>query len=481
MDNVTNRDCCASSMAAAKKPDLVVIGAGSAGFSAAIRASELGAHVALIGYGTIGGTCVNIGCVPSKALIRAAEALHHAHAANRFAGITGHANLENWAALQAQKNALVSDLRGAKYEALLAEYETIRYVAGQARFTQTGIEVGGEIFSTDRVVIATGASAGVPAIPGIAEVPYLTSTSALELDHLPASLLIIGGGVIGCELGQMFARFGVAVTIVCRSHLLPEFDAEIGEALALYMRDEGITILTGCSYTQMRRTENGVALDMSVNGEQRSVSAAEILIATGRCPNTGGMGLADSGIALDRTGAIITDEFLASSRIGIYAAGDVIGRDQYVYMAAYGAKLAVDNALNGHTRRYDSQAMPEVVFTDPQIASVGLSEAAAKMQGIDAHSVRLELSSLPRALAARDTRGFIKLVAETSTLRLLGAHIVAPEGADTIQTAVLAIKHGLTVTDLAETLFPYLTNVEGLKLASLGFQKDIAKLSCCAG
>ncbi|HQT40053.1 MAG TPA: mercury(II) reductase [Acidocella sp.] len=481
MDNVVSHDCCASSKAAPRKPDLVVIGAGSAGFSAAIRASELGANVALIGHGTIGGTCVNVGCVPSKALIRAAEAVHHAKAASRFADITGYANVDNWAALQAQKDQLVSDLRGAKYEALLPEYETIRYVAGRAQFTEIGVEVGGEIFSAERVVIATGASAGVPAIPGIAEVPYLTSTSALELEHLPPSLLIIGGGVIGCELGQMFARFGVAVTIVCRSHLLPGFEAEIGEALAGYMRDEGINVLTGCSYKNIRRTESGVVLDMSMKGEHLTVTASKMLVATGRSPNTAGWGLEEARITLDKAGAVITDEFLASSRPGVYAAGDVTGRDQYVYMAAYGAKLAVDNALNGDTRRYDSRIMPEVVFTDPQIASVGLTEETAKVRGLDVRSVRLELSSLPRALAARDTRGFIKLVAETGTLRLLGAHIVAPEGADSIQTAVLAIKHGLTVTDLAETLFPYLTNVEGLKLASLGFQKDITKLSCCAG
>jgi mercuric reductase len=481
MDANSSHDCCATSLKAKANPDLVVIGAGSAGFSAAIRASELGANVALIGHGTIGGTCVNIGCVPSKTLIRAAEALHHAEFASRFAGITGAAKLTDWRALVAQKDQLVTDLRGAKYEALLPEYQTIRYIEGQARFTDAGVEAAGMVFPADRVVIATGTSPATPSIAGLADVPYLTSTSALSLDWLPKSLLVIGGGVIGCELGQMFARFGVAVTIVCRSHLLPSMEREIGTALAGYLQDEGVTVRCGVDYQRIRRTETGIALDVTLNDFAETIIAEQVLVATGRSPNTEGLELDRAGIHLDRRSAIVTDEFLATSRTGVYAAGDVTGRDQYVYMAAYGAKLAAENALNGNTRCYDSRAMPEVVFTDPQVASVGLTEAEARRQGLAVRAVRLDLDKAPRALAARDTRGLMKLVAETETGRLLGAHILAPEGGDSIQTAVLAIKHRLTVSDLAETLFPYLTTVEGLKLVALGFEKDVAKLSCCAG
>ena len=479
MDAVTMEGCCKTGAAA--KPDLVVIGAGSAGFPAAIRAAELGATVTLIGDGTIGGTCVNVGCVPSKTLIRAAEALHHANCTHRFAGISGGARLDDWSALIAQKDQLVADLRAAKYQALLPEYETIRYVPGRARFIAGGIEAAGSVFPADRVVIATGASAAIPTIQGMDEVPYLTSTSALALDTLPKSLLIIGGGVIGCELGQMFARFGVAVTIVCRTRLLPGSEPEISEALAGYLRNEGVTILDEALYRRIRRNETGTALDLTIADRPETVEAERVLIATGRRANTDNMGLEAAGIALDQNRAIMTDAHLATVRPGVYAAGDVTGRDQYVYMAAYGAKLAAENALDGNRRTYDSRAMPEVVFTDPQVASVGLTEAEARRLGHEVRAVRLDLAAVPRALAARDTRGLIKLVAEAGSLRLLGAHIMAPEGADSIQTAVLAIKHGLTVTDLAETLFPYLTNVEGLKLASLGFQKDIAKLSCCAG
>jgi mercuric reductase len=474
-------NCCAAPGAGASTPDLVVVGAGSAGFSAAIRASELGARVALIGSGTIGGTCVNIGCVPSKTLIRAAETLHQAKAAARFAGIAAEARLADWSALLAQKDALVADMRDAKYAALLPEYEGIRYVAGAARFTAGGLVAGDEHFPAARVVIATGAAPAIPAIPGINEVPYLTSTSALALARLPRSLLVIGGGVIGCELGQMFARFGVAVTLVCRSHLLPGFAPEVVAALAGYLREEGITVRCGVAYQRITRDAAGIALAVTADGRPETIRAEQVLVATGRAPNSAGLDLASAGIATDARGAITVDDFLATSRPGVYAAGDVTGRDQFVYMAAYGAKLAAENALNGNARRYDARAMPEVVFTDPQAARVGLTEEQARAEGHAVRTVTLALDQVPRALAARDTRGLITLVAEEGSLRLLGAHILAPEGADAIQTAVLAIKHRLTVTDLAETLFPYLTTVEGLKLAALGFQKDIAKLSCCAG
>ena len=461
--------------------DLAVIGAGSAGFSAAITAADQGAQVALIGHGTIGGTCVNVGCVPSKTLIRAAETLHQAHAASRFAGIEAQSDLKNWRALIAQKDDLVSGLRQAKYIDLLPSYNTVAYMEGAARLTGNGISVDGEVLIPDKVVIATGASSAVPSIPGIEDVSYLTSTTALELEEEPESLLVIGGGYIGCELAQMFARTGVKVTFVCRSRLLPEAEPEIGAALTGYFGDEGIGVLTGVTYRNIRQVEGGVALSIDVDGQEEEIEAEKILVATGRRPNTQGLGLEEAGIALLPNGGIRVDDRMRTSKAGVYAAGDVTGRNQFVYMAAYGAKIAAENALNGDGRRYDAAAMPAVVFTDPQVASVGLTEKNARDQGLAVRTSVLPLEYVPRALVARDTRGLIKLVAEKKTDRLVGAHILAPEGADSIQTAALAIKHGMTARDLAETIFPYLTTVEGLKLAALSFEQDVTKLSCCAG
>ena len=472
-------DCCA--LRTSGSYDLAVIGAGSAGFSAAITAADQGAEVALIGSGAIGGTCVNIGCVPSKTLIRAAEMLQNARVAARFAGITARTGPIDWRATIRQKDALVSELRQAKYIDLLPAYNGIAYHEGAARLVNGGVEVGDMRIPAAKIIITTGARPAVPAIPGIETAPYLTSATALELEELPRSLLVIGGGYIGAELAQMFARAGVKVTLVCRSRLLPEAEPEISAALTGYFANEGITVVSGIAYRTVSKTEHGIALIVIRDGQDVAIDADQVLIATGRTPNIQGLGLAEHGVAVSRKGGVVVDDRMRTTKAGVYAAGDVTGRDQFVYMAAYGAKLAAKNALNGDSLRYDASAMPAIVFTDPQVASVGFTEAAARAAG---HTVRVStigLDQVPRALAARDTRGLIKLVAEAGSGRLLGAHILAPEGADSIQTAALAIRQGLTTDDLSDMIFPYLTTVEGLKLAALTFEKDVAKLSCCAG
>ncbi|KUM25588.1 pyridine nucleotide-disulfide oxidoreductase [Mesorhizobium loti] len=461
--------------------DLVVIGAGSAGFSAAITAADQGAQVALIGSGTIGGTCVNIGCVPSKTLIRAADTLHNARAAARFAGITAEAELADWRGTVRQKDALVSELRQAKYVDLLPAYDGIAYREGPARLVDGGVEMNGTRIPAGKIIIATGARPAIPVIPGIETVPYLTSTTALELEELPRSLLVIGGGYIGAELAQMFARTGVKVTLACRSRLLPESEPEIGAALTGYFQDEGISVVAGIAYRAIRKADQGIALTVARDGRDTTIHAEQVLLVTGRTPNIEGLGLAEHGVAVAANGGIVVDDRMRTSKSGIYAAGDVTGHDQFVYMAAYGAKLAAKNALNGDSLRYDNSAMPAIVFTDPQVASVGLTEAVARAAGQAVRTSTIGLDQVPRALAARDTRGLIKLVADAGSGRLLGAHILAPEGADSIQTAALAIRQGMTVDDLADTIFPYLTTVESLKLAALSFGKDVAKLSCCAG
>ncbi len=475
------RDCPAPAIRHDQGYDLAVLGAGSAGFAAAIAAAEQGARVALVGHGALGGTCVNVGCVPSKTLIRAAETLHQARAAARFAGIRGEAHLESWSAVSAQKNALVAELRQARYADLLAAYHDIAYLEGPARLVNGGVAVNGEPLRATKTVITTGARPAVPDIPGIDTVPYLTSATALALERLPRSLLVIGGGYLGCELAQMFARAGVRVTIVCRRGLLPTAEPEIGRTLAGCFRDEGIAVREAVVYRGIRATGGGVALAIGAPGGEEIIEAERVLVAAGRRPNTEGLGLAEAGVALGENGGIRVDEHLRTTNPAVYAAGDVTGRDMFVYMAAYGAGLAAGNALNGDTRRYDATGMPAVAFTDPQVASAGLTEAQAVERGLPVETRVLSLEHVPRALAARDTRGLIKLVAEAQTGRLLGAHILAPEGGDSIETAVLAIRHRLTVPDLAQTIFPYLTTVEGLKLAAQSFTKDVSKLSCCAG
>ncbi len=290
--------------------DLAVIGAGSAGFSAAITAAELGANVALIGHGTIGGTCVNIGCVPSKNLIRATESLHHAKAANRFSGIRGDAEITDWRAVMAQKDEIVTDLRQGKYIDVLASSSNIAYIEGPVGLGADVIAVNGEKLEAGKIVITTGASPAVPSISGIEDVSFLTSTTALELEKLPDSLLVIGGGYIGVELAQMFARAGVKVTIVCRSRLLPHAEPEISDALQDFLSDEGVTILRGVSYHSIRRTKNGVALSLAVDGKDEVVEAEQVLASVGRSPNTDGLGLGNRGVELRPDGGIQVDDYL---------------------------------------------------------------------------------------------------------------------------------------------------------------------------
>jgi mercuric reductase len=460
--------------------DLAVIGAGSAGFSAAITAAEQGAQVALIGHSTIGGTCVNVGCVPSKTMIRAAETLHQAKAASRFHGVEASGSVTDWSAVMADKSQLVSELRQAKYIDVLPSYESITYREGKARLADGGVSIDGDFLKAGKVIIATGSSALLPPIEGINDVPYLTSTTALELDHLPTSMIVIGGGVIGCELGQMFARMGTTVTILCRSRLLPSAEPEISEALQESLEAEGMSVRCGAVYKSI--TKNGdICLGYERGGKHHDLIAEQVLVATGRRPNSDDLGLEEMGVELLPNAGIKIDDQMRTSRTDVYAVGDVTGRDMFVYMAANGAKIASENALNGDTLKYDNSAMPEVVFTDPQVASVGLTEAAARQVGYSVKTSILGLEHVPRALAARDTRGLIKLVADADTQKLIGAHIMAPEGADSIQTAAIAIKVGMTTDQLGEMIFPYLTTVEGLKLAAQTFDKDVSKLSCCAG
>jgi mercuric reductase len=411
------------------------------------------------------------------------EAVHDGKNVNRFEGVDGVSGVFNWKALVEQKQALVDGLRRAKYEDILPQYPNITYVKGRAQFTGNGteVEVDGALYHPRRVILATGSSSVLPPIDGIQSVPVLDSTSALELEALPDSLLIIGGGIIGVELGQMFARAGVKVTICCRSRLLPETETEVSATLAEYLRLEGIAVCQGVTYQKIEQDGKGVALTLRTSHGVRVIKAEQVLAATGREPNTESLHLEKVGITLNGTGGIGVDDYMQTSHADVYAVGDVTGRDMFVFMAAYGGKLAARNALEGKRQRYDNKTMPSVVFTDPQVAMVGLTEAKAKAEGHDVKTSTITLDNVPRHIAARDTRGFIKLVAERATDKLLGATILAPEAGDSIQTVVMALKAGLTTEDLADTIFPYLTGVEGIKLAAQGFRKDVKRLSCCAG
>ncbi len=463
--------------------DLAILGAGSAGFAAAIKAAELGARVALIEGSTLGGTCVNVGCVPSKTLIRAAEAQHR-RTDHHFDGIAKSDGAPNWAAVRAQKDALVSSLRQAKYWDVLRAYESVTLFEQRATLAADhALELAdGRSISAAKLIVTTGASPWLPPIPGLAEASPLDNSTAMALDRLPASMIVIGGSAVGVELAQMFARLGVAVTILeALSQLVPNEDPEIGAALRDQFRSEGLEIHTGVTITRVESNrESRMVTFRSEDGEAQRVRAEQLLVATGRRANTAGFGLETAGVRLGAKREIVADEFLATSNPDIFAAGDVLGDPMFVYVAAYAGTVAAENALSGNVRRYDLTAVPRVTFSDPAVASVGLTDAEAHRRGVEPLISVLPLEHVPRALAARDTRGFVKLVADTATRKILGAHILAGEAGEMITEPSLAIRYGLTVDDLTSALHPYLTLSEGIKLAAQAFSRDVRTLSCCA-
>jgi mercuric reductase len=462
--------------------DLVIVGGGSAGFAAAIKAADLGARVALVEGSTLGGTCVNVGCVPSKTLIRAAEAQHRREH-HGFAGIPASDGRADWSVVRAQKDELVSQMRQTKYWDVLQSYEAVSLFEQRGVITAGhGVRLAdGRTIEANKILVTTGASAWAAPIPGLTEAAYLDNASAMSLERLPESLIVVGASAVGVELAQLFARLGVTVTILeAAPRIVPAEDREVGDNLADYLRREGLTVHVGVGITRVDRADGRSTVSFSDNGTTRTATAEQLLVATGRRPNTSGFGLEESGVRLGKKSEIAVNEFLQTANADIYAAGDVIGDPMFVYVAAYAGALAAENALTGNQRHYDLTALPRVTFSDPAVASVGLTEDEARERGIAPIVSTLSLEHVPRALAARDTRGFVKLVADSATRRIVGAHILAAEAGEMITEPALAIKHGLTIDDLASAFHPYLTLSEGIKLAAQTFDKDVAKLSCCA-
>ncbi|MHB1896774.1 MAG: mercury(II) reductase [Metallibacterium sp.] len=463
-------------------PRIAVIGSGGAAMAAAIKAAGVGAQVTLIERGTIGGTCVNVGCVPSKIMIRAAHVAQMRRQSPFDAGISAAAPVIRRDRLLAQQQGRVDELRHVKYENILEGQPNITSVRGSARFTDAHtlavtLQDGTvQAVGFDQCLIATGAHPAIPPIEGLKDTPYWTSTEALASDAIPPRLAVIGSSVVAVELAQAFARLGSQVTILARSTLLSREDPAIGIALSAAFADEGITVL---AHTQASKISHADGV-FTLRTGQGVIQAERLLVATGRAPNTRDLNLQVTGVKTDARGAIVVDDHLRTDVPHIYAAGDCTDQPQFVYVAAAGGTRAAINMLGGDAA-LDLSAMPAVVFTEPQVATVGLSEAEAHLRNIETDSRTLSLDNVPRALANFDTRGFIKLVAEVGSNRLIGVQALAAEAGELIQAAALAIRNRMTVQELADQLFPYLTMVEGLKLAAQTFTKDVSQLSCCAG
>ncbi|MQA03854.1 MAG: mercury(II) reductase [Streptosporangiales bacterium] len=469
--------------------DLAVIGSGGAAFAAAIAARRKDKTVVMIEQGTVGGTCVNTGCVPSKALLAAAEARHVADR-QAFPGIRTEAGPVDMATLIAGKAGLVEQLRADKYVDLAAEYDW-PILTGRARFTDgPALEISLDDGSTQRLeaehyLIATGSTPTAPPIPGLADAGYLTSTTALELDALPASLVVVGGNYIGLEMAQLFARLGTQVTVVeVLDRLAPLEEPEISDVIAGVFADEGITVHTATNLTAVERDESGYTLTGTTadtdNDGAVTARAEQLLVATGRRPVTAGLDLDTVGVKTGPRGEVVVDEHLRTHNPRIWAAGDVTGHPQFVYIAGAHGSLVADNAFDHAGRTLDYHHLPRVTFTTPNIAAVGLTDAQAIEQSLACEFRVLPLEYVPRALVNRDTRGLIKIVAEQGTGRIVGISAIAAAAGEVIAAGVYVIANQMTTSQVAELWSPYLTMAEGLKLAAQTFTRDVAKLSCCA-
>lgn len=466
---------------------VAIIGSGSAAFACAIKAAEGGAKVTLIeGADVIGGCCVNVGCVPSKILIRVAQ-LAEQQRHNPFAGLENHSPQLSRSLLLAQQTARVEELRAAKYQKILDANPALSLIKGWARFKDANTLIVSQNDGTqqqvhaDKVLIATGSTPTIPPIEGLSGTPYWTSNEALFAEEMPQHLVVIGSSVVALEIAQAYRRLGSEVTVLARHTLLYREEPLLGEQLSGCFEKEGIRVLNHTQASSVSYDGQQFTLEiLSSEAGAGTLHCDKLLISTGRHANTGKLNLDAVGVKTEQNGVIIVNERMETSVPGVYAAGDCANMPQFVYVAAAAGSRAAINMTGGETK-LDLSAMPAVIFTDPQVATVGLTEDQAKAQYIETDSRVLSMENVPRALANFDTYGFIKLVVEKVSGRLIGAQILAHEGGELIQSAALAIRNRMTVTELSEQLFPYLTMVEGLKLCAQTFNKDVKELSCCAG
>ncbi len=467
--------------------DLVILGSGSTAFAAAIRAAELGKTAAMTENRTLGGTCVNRGCLPSKNLIAAAGIVHEA-AHPRYPGIEPARLRVNFAELVRQKDEVIAYYREKKYQSIVGD--RISVFEGTARFVErNAVEVGDVRLEAERFLVATGSRPFIAPLKGLEQVPFmtsdlLTSHEPMELKEQPESLTIVGGGYIALELGQFFSRLGTRVTILePRKQILPSYEPEVGQTLTEILCEEGITLLTSSKVLSVRRDGTGVLVDVdgSVN---RTIRSSHLLVATGRVPNTENLGLERVGVLTDQNGAIIVDEELRTSAPHVWAAGDVIGSNTESQMAtpvgAQDGGIAALNAIAGEHRKVDHHVIPRAIFTDPEVAVVGLTDRQAVERGYRCACRTVKMEQVPRAQAVRNSRGVIKMVAERDSRKVLGVSMVGMDAAEVIHEAGMGIRLGATVEDFAGMLHIYPTMSEALKIVALSFTKDISRLSCCA-
>jgi dihydrolipoamide dehydrogenase len=448
--------------------EIVVIGGGPGGYVAAIRAAQLGARVALVEKEQLGGTCLNVGCIPSKALLASAERLHELRSAEQLGiRVNGEVSFD-WAAVQGHKDRTVKQLRGG-VELLMKTNGITVFKGTGGLMARDRVRVdgpdGSQELSAANVVLATGSAEARPPIPGLDLPGVIGTTAALALEQVPASLAIVGGGANGCEFACTFAEFGSKVTVIeMLERLVPLEDPDLGAGLQRSFQRRGIEVKTGARVLEVSQHEGGLRVEIEANGQRSTVDAEKVLV-TGRAPYSEGLGLDRIGVAMDRR-FVRVDERMATSVPGIWAIGDLTGKIALAHVASAQGEVAVENAL-GHERTMDYSAVPGVVYSFPQVASVGLSEPRAREAGHEVEAGTFPFQASGRAIAARDTEGFVKVVADKKWGRILGVHILHSRAGDLIEEAVVAMKLESSIEDLVAAIHPHPTFTEAIAEAAL--------------
>jgi len=443
-------------------PDLLVIGAGAAGSTVAFEAAARGARVALAERWKVGGTCLNAGCDPTKTLVRSAEVLRLARTADRF-GITVAAATADWPAVRVRVAAVIDAIRGGDGDRNVRD-AGIDLIKDHARFRAPHeVEAAGRLLRPERIVVAVGARPTVPEVPGLQEAGYITNVEAVDLPALPRRLAILGGGVVAVEFAQIFARFGVAVTLLARGPLLRGEEPELVAALTEVLGREGVRLETGARLERVERVAGGKAIRARRGPEAIVCEADEILLATGRGPALEDLGLDAAGIAHQAEG-IVVDAEMKTSQPHVWAVGDAVaGSLPFTHVADYQARLVVHNALSGE-RPLEAgyEGVPWAIFTDPELGHVGQTEAGARAAGFEVRTAVVPIRGLARAVTSDEPDGMVKLVAERTTGRLLGGHVLSARGGEVLGEIALAVRLKLPATALAHTLHAYPTFSEGV-------------------
>lgn len=450
------------------QPHLLILGGGSAAMTGAIRALEHGATVTVANAGLpMGGTCLNVGCVPSKYFIRAAEWMHHAKHPTHPGLTAGTPPTLDWKTFMAGGQALVDELRRANYEEPIPKKEGLRWIEGQARLVvgdegRPAMQVAGETIPGDYALIATGARSFTPPIEGLADTPFLTNEYVFSQPEQPKRMIVLGGGYIALECAQAFQRLGTEVTLLQRSgRILKHEPEDIALGLQEILRSEGIELVTdaGIQSVQYEAGEFAVA---TAHGTFR---ADQLFLGTGRVANTTGL----PPEIVEPSGPVTVDEFQRTPLPRVYAAGDVTGGAEYVYTAAAEAEAAVDHMFTGTAPARDYHALPWVMFTDPQVAGVGMTLEAAKAAGLDCDAAELPMGRWPRFRVTFQTQGFLRLVRDRERNVLIGARALCPEAGELMSEIALCIRKQIPVTEIPKILHPYLTLSEGIERAVFKF------------